>query len=215
MKIIISGQHIEISPHLKHYIEEHVERYIKKHFQHFINAHVTLAKKNRKFYCHIVVHEGETRKILNSDGSDFNIYASIAQSIHRMEERLQRYKDKLRDHHIKAKRMNQAENAHFAQDNELSPEGIEQQPIATTTSSTLLLTEADHRYSGLLDEHEATEITKNELSNIYKSSLEDAISEFELLGEPFHIFINSADHQTYILSKKQDRLHLTLLKNLS
>ena len=217
MKIIISGQHIEISPYLKKYIESHVEHYIKRYFHNFIHAHVTITKKNRQFQCHVIVHEGETRKIINSEGTDFNIYACIAQAIHRMEERLQRYKDKLRDYHNKAQLSNQAEISAFLKDNEFITPNPEQKDINfsnKTASSQEQINDALNEYSGFLDDSDNIELVTAEINSLYTSNLEDAIREFELMGEPFHLFINSNDNKTYVLSQKQDKICVTLINCL-
>lgn len=96
MQINITGQHIEVTPALRDYVNEKLER-VENHFENIIEIRVILSvvKETQQAEATIKV----PGKSLFADASDQDMYAAIDALTDKLDRQVRRYKDKLTDHH--------------------------------------------------------------------------------------------------------------------
>jgi ribosomal subunit interface protein len=100
MHIVISGKHLEVGEALQSHAKALLEKEVKKFFPQAIKAQVTIAKNNSHFHTHITLNEGVAHHLtINSDGEDSDPYKSVDLAIKRIAKQLERYKDRIKNHH--------------------------------------------------------------------------------------------------------------------
>ena len=96
MQISISGQHLDVTESLHHYVSEKIEK-IGRHFDHVTNTHVVLqVEKNRHIAEATIAAKGA--KIHASDTAD-DMYAAIDAMVSKLDRQVIKHKEKLTDHH--------------------------------------------------------------------------------------------------------------------
>lgn len=96
MQINTTGQHVEITPALREYVESKFQR-LERHFDQITNVHVILSveKERHKAEATISVTRGE----LFADSEKESMYAAIDGLIDKLDRQLKKHKEKLTDHH--------------------------------------------------------------------------------------------------------------------
>lgn len=181
MKVIISGQHLDVGESFRQYIEEALNKHVKKYFEHAINAHVILTKeKHHLITVDIIVNEGTgTGIIIKSSAQDFDPYRSFDQAIAKAEKQLRRYKSKIKSHQKnKSERMALVE----AKDYVLSPYHETDESMDNDTP--VIIAEKAH--------------------NIEKLTVGDAVMKMDLLDTPTLLFINSANERLNVVYYRRD-----------
>jgi putative sigma-54 modulation protein len=96
MQISISGQHLDVTPALREYVEEKLEKIIR-HFDHVTNTHVVLQiEKNRQ----------KAEANINARGTQFHaaaeaddMYAAIDLMTGKLDRQVLKHKEKVSNHH--------------------------------------------------------------------------------------------------------------------
>lgn len=96
MQINLSGQHVEVTPALKRYVESKLQR-LEKHFDHVTNANVVLSVEKLRQKAEATVHV--TQGQLFADAVAEDMYAAIDALVDKLDRQIRRHKDKLTDHH--------------------------------------------------------------------------------------------------------------------
>ena len=98
MILRVSGKNMDIGDALRQHVQDRIAAITAKHFDGKIGGHVTLAPEGSGFRADCTLHlaSGMT---LQADGVAHEVYAGFDKAAERIEKRLRRYKQRLREHH--------------------------------------------------------------------------------------------------------------------
>jgi putative sigma-54 modulation protein len=96
MNLHISGHHLEITPALHDYIAQKLER-VTRHFDHVIDVNVILAVEKLKQKAEVTVHV--RGKDIYVESEDNDMYAALDALADKLDRQVQKYKQKVQDHH--------------------------------------------------------------------------------------------------------------------
>lgn len=100
MNISIAGQHLALSPDLQDYVKKKMNETVSRYFEHATSSSVHFTKDGRRFLCDMVVHEGSGAHIvIKTDATSDEIQASFDAALAKAEQRLRKYKEKLKNRH--------------------------------------------------------------------------------------------------------------------
>jgi len=105
MNLQISGHHLEITPALHDYVTSKLER-VTRHFDNVIDVNVILSVEKLKQKAEVTVHL--SGKDIFVESIDEDLYAAIDSLADKLDRQIQKYKQKLQDHH-RGEKMNHAE----------------------------------------------------------------------------------------------------------
>ncbi|HOG03205.1 MAG: ribosome-associated translation inhibitor RaiA [Candidatus Accumulibacter sp.] len=96
MNLQVSGHHLEITPALHDYVTGKLER-ITRHFDNVIDVNVILSVDKLKQKAEVTVHLAG--KDVYVESVDEDLYAAVDGLVDKLERQVQKYKQKLQDHH--------------------------------------------------------------------------------------------------------------------
>ncbi|EXI89488.1 ribosome-associated translation inhibitor RaiA [Accumulibacter sp.] len=96
MNLQVSGHHLEVTPALHDYVTGKLER-ITRHFDNVIDVNVILSVDKLKQKAEVTVHLAG--KDVYVESVDEDLYAAVDGLVDKLERQVQRYKQKLQDHH--------------------------------------------------------------------------------------------------------------------
>lgn len=96
MNLQVSGHHLEITPALRDYVTGKLER-ITRHFDNLIDVNVILSVEKLKQKAEVTVHLAG--KDVYVETVDEDLYAAVDGLVDKLERQVQKYKQKLQDHH--------------------------------------------------------------------------------------------------------------------
>ena len=96
MNLQVSGHHLEITPALHDYVTGKLER-ITRHFDNVIDVNVILSVDKLKQKAEVTVHLAG--KDVYVESVDEDLYAAVDGLVDKLEQQVQKYKQKLQDHH--------------------------------------------------------------------------------------------------------------------
>lgn len=98
MTIRIAGRHMDVGKALQERIADGLEAAITKYFDREFDGHVTVEKRGHEILTDCNVHL-PSGIVLQSSGTAKDPYASLENSLEKMETRVRRYHRRLKDHH--------------------------------------------------------------------------------------------------------------------
>ncbi len=98
MQINLAGQHLDVTPALKKYVNTKLEK-LERHFDHVTNAHVVLSVEKLRQRTEATVHI--SAGTLHTDAVDDDMYAAIHSLVDKLDRQIVRHKEKLSSHHEK------------------------------------------------------------------------------------------------------------------
>ncbi|MDR4306188.1 ribosome-associated translation inhibitor RaiA [Chelatococcus sambhunathii] len=101
MALRVSGKNLDIGEALRGQVQDRIEDAMTKYFGGGFSGHVTVAKDGTGFRTECALHL-DSGIVLQAAGAAADAYASFDQAAARIETRLKRYKNRLRDHHADA-----------------------------------------------------------------------------------------------------------------
>jgi putative sigma-54 modulation protein len=96
MNLQISGHHLEITPALRDYVAQKLDR-VTEHFDHVIDVIVVLRVEKLKQKADVTVHV--RGKDIHVESEDADMYAAIDILADKLDRQVQKFKQKLQDHH--------------------------------------------------------------------------------------------------------------------
>jgi putative sigma-54 modulation protein len=96
MNLQVSGHHLEITPALRDYVTGKLER-ITRHFDNLIDVNVILSVDKLNQKAEVTVHLAG--KDVYVESVDEDLYAAVDGLVDKLERQVQKYKQKLQDHH--------------------------------------------------------------------------------------------------------------------
>lgn len=97
MSLRVSGKNLDLGDALRGQVEDRIGDAMEKYFGGGFSGHVTVAKDGSGFRTECSLHL-DSGIVLQSAGAAADAYASFDQAAVRIETRLRRYKQRLRDH---------------------------------------------------------------------------------------------------------------------
>ncbi|MDR3030870.1 MAG: ribosome-associated translation inhibitor RaiA [Holosporales bacterium] len=96
MQIKVSGKNLDIGNSLREFTIKEIENLIDKYVGESINSTVTIAKDNRLFYVEVRLYLAKGF-ILKTNGSSDDPYKAVSISLERLEERIKRHKNRIKN----------------------------------------------------------------------------------------------------------------------
>lgn len=96
MQLSVTGHHVEITPSLRAYVEKKLER-ISRHFEQVIDVHCVLTVEKLRHKAEATLHVSGSA--IHADAINGNMYASIDLLADKLDRRVMKHKEKVKDHH--------------------------------------------------------------------------------------------------------------------
>jgi putative sigma-54 modulation protein len=96
MNLQISGHHIEVTPALREYVETKLDPVIR-HFDQVTGVSVVLSVEKLKQKAEVTLHV--PGKDMHAEESGEDLYAAIDVLFDKLDRQVQKYKQKIQDHH--------------------------------------------------------------------------------------------------------------------
>lgn len=184
MTFRVSGKNIDIGEALRTRVSSRVAEAIDKYFHGGYSGHVTVGKEAFGFRTECVVHL-DSGIVLQSDAMAGDAYSSADQAAERIENRLRRYKHRLKDRH--AARAN----------------GRHAEEIALTVDAPSYVIEAPNEETGEIAEFNPVIIAES--TTVLKSlSVSDAVLELDMTGVPVVVFRHAGHGRINLVYRRPD-----------
>lgn len=95
MQIQLSGQHIEITPALRQYVDEKLDR-LARHFDHVSNVHVVLSVEKLRHKAEATIHLNRGTVFADIEADD--MYAAIDGLVDKLDRQVKKQKEKNTDY---------------------------------------------------------------------------------------------------------------------
>ena len=96
MQLSVTGQHIEITPALRSYVQKKLER-IERHFEQLIDVHCVLSVEKLRQKAEATLHVSGNS--IHADSTEQDMYAAIDLLADKLDRCVKKHKEKLTDHH--------------------------------------------------------------------------------------------------------------------
>lgn len=95
MTIKISGKQMDVGQSLSEHAQKAVEDMVNRYIGHALETNIVFSKDHHMFQTDLQVHISH-HFVVNCQGRDADPYKAIAQSLEKLENRIKKYKDRLR-----------------------------------------------------------------------------------------------------------------------
>jgi putative sigma-54 modulation protein len=99
MNLLIHGNHVEVTPALRDYVEGKLNR-VERHFDQVIDANVQLTVEKLRQRAEITLHMRGNN--IHVESVDDDMYAAIDMLIDKLDRQVLRHKDRINDHSVAA-----------------------------------------------------------------------------------------------------------------
>jgi len=96
MQINLTGQHLDITPALRDYVNEKIDR-LERHFDNVTDMHVILSVEKLRHKAEATMHIAGGN--LFADAVEEDMYAAIDALVDKLDRQVKKHKEKLTDHH--------------------------------------------------------------------------------------------------------------------
>ncbi|MFZ4763015.1 MAG: ribosome hibernation-promoting factor, HPF/YfiA family [Alphaproteobacteria bacterium] len=145
MQIIVKGKHIDVGESLREHVEKSIHTLTEKYFTDAIEVNVVFGPQAHLYKADISMHLRK-RILLQSSAESTDIYHAFDAAADRMRKQLQRYKEKLKDHHSRLDVINLEEARKFVLESEHDDKPAKAEPVVvaemTANIETLTVAEA-------------------------------------------------------------------------
>lgn len=181
MALRVSGKNIDVGEALRHRLSDRISEVITKYFAGGWSGHVTVAREGSGFRSECILHLDSGVNI-QAHGNGQEAYACADAAIEKVEKRLRRYKQRLKDRKAPA---NGALNALEAQSYvlESAPEGDVEEVDLEAWSPTVV----------------AEQVTK-----LRSLTVRDAVVELEITGAPVVVFRHAGHGRMSVVYRRPD-----------
>lgn len=100
MKILTSGQQLDLGASLREYVEANLITSVSKYMDNAIEAQVVFKRDGSMYHCHCSVHVG-SGIAMQAEGEDVEIYVSFDKALEKLAKQVRRDKRKRRNHHTR------------------------------------------------------------------------------------------------------------------
>jgi ribosomal subunit interface protein len=179
MQVLISGKNIDVGDALRAQIERRLAHEVTKYFEGAVRGHVTLAKERGAFRAECTLHLA-TGITLQAQGHAGDAYASFDLAADHLENRLRRYKRRLKNHHRTRAR----------------------EPVESTEVPTFVIAAA---HEGGEEPHDLSPaIIAENSSPLQKLTVGEAVMQLEISDRPFVFFRNAGHGGLNVVYRRDD-----------
>ena len=176
MTIQIAGRHLDVGDALRERISGGLEAAVTKYFDRSFDANVTVEKRGHEVITDCNVHL-PSGIVLQSTGSASDPYASLEESLEKMEKRVRRYHRRLKDHHKRS-------------------------PLPSEPAAAFIIKGADD--DAPEDKGEAPLIVAESASDVKTMSVSEAVMQLELSDTPAVLFRNVKHSGLNMVYRRKD-----------
>lgn len=179
MKVIVSGQHMNVGDALRTHIEDSLEKHVAKYFDKAITASVTLTMEKQHYVrTDILVNEGTGKGlVIKSSSHDGDAYRSFDLALEKVAKQMRKHKSRIKEHQ------------------KVNPTKLS--PIEAKRYVILPASEEE-------DMGDAPAIIAEKIASIESMAVGDAVMKMDLLNLNAYIFINSGTNRLNMLYYRGD-----------
>lgn len=177
MTIQIAGRHMDVGNALQERITDGLEAAVTKYFDRSFDGSVTVEKRGHEILTDCTVHL-PSGIVLQSSGNASDAYASLEDSLDKMEKRVRRYHRRLKDHHKRAPMPSEPANAFILKG-----------PSEEETTE---------------DKGDAPLIVAESASDVKTMSVSEAVMQLELSDTPAVLFRNVKHSGLNMVYRRED-----------
>jgi ribosomal subunit interface protein len=174
MNIAISGKHMDVGESLSRFIDEELSKVLTKYVGDFLEAHASIAKDHHLFKLDISVHISRNF-IVHCHGEDTDPYKATTGAIEKLESRIRRHKNRLRD--LKRQR--------------------DERDFTPVQHYVLRSHEED-------SEPDAPMVIAESTKEITRLSVSEAVLKLDVMDAPVLMFRNGANDQINVVYRRKD-----------
>lgn len=100
MKILTSGQHLDLGDSLRTYVDEKLRAAVAKYMSNAIEAQVVFRREGPMYHCSCSVHVGASID-MQAEAQGTDIYGSFDMALDKLAKQVRRDKRKRRNHHAR------------------------------------------------------------------------------------------------------------------
>ena len=176
MTIQIAGRHLDVGDALKERISDGLEAAVTKYFDRSFDANVTVEKRGHQVITDCNVHL-PSGIVLQSTGAATDPYASLEDSLEKIEKRVRRYHRRLKDHHKRT-------------------------PLPSEPANAFIIKGSDDEAPE--DKGEAPLIVAESASDVKTMSVSEAVMRLELSDTPAVLFRNVKHSGLNMVYRRED-----------
>lgn len=179
MKVLVSGQHMNVGDALRTHVEESLEKNVAKFFDKAITATVTLIMEKQHYVrTEILVNEGTGKGlVIKSSAHDSDPYRSFDQALAKVEKQMRKHKSRIKEHQkVKVDKFLSIQATRYV----IPPASDEE------------------------DMGKAPAIIAEKLTAIETMAVGDAVMKMDLLDLSNYMFINSGTKRLNVLYYRRD-----------
>ncbi|MBX9758882.1 MAG: ribosome-associated translation inhibitor RaiA [Beijerinckiaceae bacterium] len=180
MDLRVSGKNFSIGEAMRKHVSDRIQSAVQKYFDGGVNGHVVVDHEGSGYRSDCTLHlaSGIT---LQAEGRAIEPYASFEQAADRLERRLRRYKQRLKDHHGASANADSAPREIF--------------------SSYVL--EAPEEESHEADEFNPV-VVAEKTATLRRLSVSEAVLDIDMTGAPVLVFRNAGTDRVNIVYRRSD-----------
>lgn len=183
MNTTITGRHMEMTDALRAYIENGLKK-VETHFDKVIDADVVLSVEKHRHIAEVNLHANSIR--IHSREVSTDMYASVDAVMEKLGKQIRKFKDRINRH--QPRRVREARSyGHVII--AMDAEGGNGRELATDEKS----------YAHHVVEHEKVPMKP--------MSIDEAVMQFELVEEPFLVFLNADTSRVNVLYARDNNAY--------
>lgn len=186
--IKVIGRHIEVTDAMKKYAVEKVSK-IERFHSRILEVIITLDVQKLQHLVDIVVKVDHTK--IKSHYSGDNIYAAIDLAVDKLQRQLARYKSRVQDHHAAARHVVDMRVNVF--------KAPAEQHLADVNDQI-----EDENQRKLVERFKPHEVVSRETLPLKTLTLDEAMWQFELSGDPFLIFKSEETQKIKVIYRRDE-----------
>lgn len=174
MKVMISGKHVDIGDSLRNHIQDKLQQVVSRYITDAPDVSVTLDKDHHMFVTDISLH-AKHNLVIRAKDNDSDPYRSADLALQKLEERMKRYRNRLRDRHRRENHGNELPAQYYVLDSKADD---------TEGDTPLVVAEMD--------------------SEILTLSVSEAVMRMDLSDNPLVMFRNAKNGQFNVVYRRGD-----------
>lgn len=182
----ITGRHVMVTEAMKQYAMEKISK-LERITQRIIDIHVIMDIQKLEHRVDIVIRFNHIKIKVQAHSAD--MYTSIDQATHKLQNQIRRYKDKIQHHQAKSVSIVDMRVNVLARPNDEEEVNDE-------------IEEANHR--ALIDNYHGHSVVKHEVRPLKTLNAEEAVMKMELSSDSFMIYRGEEDHRLKVIYKRED-----------
>lgn len=186
-RLEIVGRTVHVTEAMKNHLKEKLSK-IERFHNHVIDIHVTMDIQKLEHSIVIMLHFSHFEIKVHATTSD--MYASIDKAVDRLQEKLRRWKDKIKDHHSKS---------HVAVDLEVNVFKRPYDEVGEYNEEIEKQNRAHYAMQPL-----QAKIIGTETHPLKMLTVDEAVMKMELSEASFHIFRGEEDHLIKVIYRRPD-----------